>query len=124
MRDGKESSTRSIGKLGEIVAAEYLRSQDYEVLKTNWSCRYGELDIIAKDGQCLVFTEVKYVQNTNFCDAVDLFSARKRRNLVRTTLYFVHSRGLEKIKWRMDLLCVTRDEGRYWIEQYKNILAF
>ena len=119
-----KSSTRDIGSVGEAVAVKYLQTGGYTILATNWTCRYGELDIITKDGTCLVFVEVKYVQDDSFCDAVDLFSQRKKRNLIRTIQRFLLEKRANGVMWRLDLICVTKDEGKIWIEQYKNVLAF
>ena len=48
-----------LGLKGEEVAARYLRKKGFKILQTNYQCRFGELDIIAKDKHCIVFCEVK-----------------------------------------------------------------
>ena len=48
-----------LGLKGEQAAKRYLIKKGYRILKTNFQCRFGELDLIARDGDCLVFCEVK-----------------------------------------------------------------
>ncbi len=66
MQDSQEFSSEdaakhnaSLGKRGEDAAVRYLELRDYEIVERNWSCRFGEADIIARDGDALVFVEVK-----------------------------------------------------------------
>lgn len=50
---------KNVGDFGESVAADYLSSKGYRILHKNYFCRFGELDIVALEGGCLVFVEVK-----------------------------------------------------------------
>ena len=51
---------RRTGTAYEIMAADYLKTQGYQIIKQNYRCRLGEIDLIARDGPYLVFVEVKY----------------------------------------------------------------
>lgn len=55
---------RQIGREYEKMAAEYLEACGFQILSCNYRCRYGEIDLIAKDGEVLVFCEVKYRSDT------------------------------------------------------------
>jgi len=59
LKDKLHISKALLGKLGEMKAAQYLKSKNYIVLETNYRCSYGELDLVALDGPELVFVEVK-----------------------------------------------------------------
>ena len=59
-RKKKLTNQRQTGACYERQAAEYLRELGYEILEQNYRCRLGEIDIVAKDGQYVVFCEVKY----------------------------------------------------------------
>lgn len=68
------------GKFGEDTAKNYLSKNGYAILETNYRCREGEIDIIARDGDCLVFVEVKTRKNADYgapCEAVGLAKQRK-----------------------------------------------
>lgn len=116
------SSTIKKGKLGEAVCAKYLQKLEYKILYKNWYCRWGEIDLITGLNGKLVFVEVKSVTNTAYCKPVELFSKNKQRKLLRTIYNFL---SLYKVKnWQLDLVCVTQDQNRVWVEHYKNVLAF
>ena len=57
---------REIGKTGEIKAAKYLESMGVNILERNYQNRFGEIDIIGKEGNILLFIEVKYRKNESF----------------------------------------------------------
>ena len=59
-----------LGKRGEELAVRFLEKKDYQILETNWRYRRAELDIIAKDGEVLVFVEVKTKNNNQYGDCL------------------------------------------------------
>jgi len=77
------STTLQLGSLGEHIAATYLTDVGLRVLDRNWRCREGELDIVARDGDALVFCEVKTRRGTGFGYPVEAVTAAKQRK-VRT----------------------------------------
>lgn len=80
---------RTIGTTFEQIAVKYLIEQGYSIIETNFQCRTGEIDIIAKDKEYLVFLEVKYRTNTDIGlpqEAVDL---RKIKKISRTAQYYM-----------------------------------
>ncbi|MGY1803608.1 YraN family protein [Blastococcus sp. SYSU D00922] len=70
-----------LGSHGESLAAAYLTSAGLRVLDRNWRCREGELDIVARDGDALVFCEVKTRRGLGFGDPVEAVTAGKQRRL-------------------------------------------
>jgi putative endonuclease len=78
-----------VGRYGERVAARHLEAAGLRVLATNWRCAAGELDIVASEGDVLVFCEVKTRSSTEFglpAEAVGLVKARRVRALARQWL--------------------------------------
>lgn len=73
------------GREGEAVAARYLESLGYEVLARNWSCRVGELDLVVRRGEELVFVEVRTVRRSweGWCAPEQTVREGKRRRLER-----------------------------------------
>jgi putative endonuclease len=72
-----------VGAYGERLAARYLAEAGLEVLERNWRCAQGEIDIIARDGDCLVVCEVKTRRGSSFGDPVEAVTSRKAARLRR-----------------------------------------
>ena len=75
------STTSELGSRGESIAATYLTDAGLRVLDRNWRCRDGELDIVARDGDALVFCEVKTRRGIGYGHPVEAVTAVKRRRL-------------------------------------------
>ena len=78
-----------LGILGEQIATNYLKSQNYEILNRNFSCKQGEIDIIAKDNKEYVFVEVKTRTNSDYGEPVDSVNKIKQKHLKRTIEYYI-----------------------------------
>jgi putative endonuclease len=75
------STTSQLGALGERIAAAYLTDTGLRLLDRNWRCREGELDIVARDGDALVFCEVKTRRGVGFGHPAEAVTATKQRRL-------------------------------------------
>jgi putative endonuclease len=75
------STTLQLGSLGEHIAATYLTDVGVRVLGRNWRCREGELDIVAREADALVFCEVKTRRGTGFGHPVEAVTMAKQRKL-------------------------------------------
>ncbi|GHE48116.1 YraN family protein [Sphingobacterium griseoflavum] len=93
------------GKRGELLAADYLRSQGYVTVTTNWRDRYCEIDIIAKDGDTLVFVEVKSRTSTLFGEPDSFVDIRKQQLIIRAADAYLHVSGHEG-EIRFDIVSV------------------
>ena len=69
------------GREGEAAAARYLRKKGYKVISAGYRSRYGEIDIIAEDGDTVVFVEVKLRKNDVFANAFEAVTARKMEKI-------------------------------------------
>jgi putative endonuclease len=102
---------RTVGKQFEQIAIDYLQKQGYLILEQNFQCKTGEIDIIAKQNDCLVFVEVKYRTNTSLGlpeEAVDL---RKIRKITRTSMYYMLiNRIPEFTPCRFDVVSILNNE--------------
>jgi putative endonuclease len=74
-------TTLELGSLGEDIAATYLTDAGLRVLDRNWRCREGELDIVARDRDALVFCEVKTRRGVGFGHPVEAVTSAKQRRL-------------------------------------------
>jgi putative endonuclease len=94
--NGTRQNNRKLGSEYETLAAEYLRTQHYEILERNFRCRQGEIDIIARDGEYLCFVEVKYRANGEAGRAADAVNYRKQQKIVRVAEYYLMKHGLNE----------------------------
>ncbi|WP_415982369.1 YraN family protein [Anaerostipes caccae] len=85
---------RKTGMEKEETACRFLLTQGYEVIERNFYSRYGEIDIIARDGQYLVFAEVKYRRSTAFGYPGEAVDRRKQQKIHKTAEYYLFCRGM------------------------------
>lgn len=71
-----------IGSMGERIAVDFLLEKNYQILDTNWVCGHKEVDIIAKDGDTIVFVEVKTRKSNYLVEPEATVDAYKRRHLI------------------------------------------
>ena len=76
---------REKGTEYEAVAAKYLEGCGYEIISLNYRCRVGEIDIIAKDEEYLVFVEVKYRKNERMGSPFDAVDFRKQQKIIKVS---------------------------------------
>lgn len=92
---------KEIGNFGEEAAAEYLRGKGMSIIKQNFYCRAGEIDIIARDGEYTVFAEVKTRKNSRYGTAAEFVDYRKQERIIKTALVYV---GAAEIAMRFDVV--------------------
>lgn len=76
-------NTRKTGMFYEDAACEYLKKQGIVILQRNFRCRMGEIDIIARDKDCIVFAEVKYRKNNQCGEALGAVGYAKQKKICR-----------------------------------------
>ncbi len=91
---------RSIGTDYETIALSYLMDKGHELVVMNYRIRTGEVDLITKDGNYLVFTEVKYRKNNKMGAAAEAVNRKKQQKIVRTAMHFLLANG-----YRTDTPC-------------------
>lgn len=108
---------RQTGKAYEESAAGWLEQKGFRILERNYRCRQGEIDLIAADGSCLVFVEVKYRRSGQTGHPAEAVDARKQRRIARTALYYCWEHQIpENQACRFDVVSILGDE----IEHLKN----
>lgn len=113
------STTREAGDRGEAMAAEYLRENGYEILASQFRCRFGEIDLIARRGDILCFVEVKLRSDRRFGLPRDFVTTAKQRR-IRTTATFYMTRHDPDLCARFDVAEVYDDETPPRIEYIEN----
>lgn len=77
------------GAHAEKLAAQYLQQQGLKLLQTNYHCRFGEIDLILKDGDTHVFVEVRLRSSAAFGGAAASIDARKQAKLLKTAQFYL-----------------------------------
>lgn len=99
------------GRRAEKQAAEFLRSHGYQILEENYRWPGGEIDLIARDGEFLVFVEVKARSSESFGLPEEFVNARKRQKLVRTAQRYLLQHPT-KLPVRFDVVALSRGMAR------------
>jgi putative endonuclease len=99
---------RTLGAYGEQLAARYLQDQGMLVLDRNWRCVHGELDLVARDGDCLVFCEVKTRRSERFGAPVEAVTWQKARRLRRLAAAWLQEHQVRSGHVRIDVIGVLR----------------
>lgn len=89
------NTARQIGKAGEDLAVSYLVKIGYTIVTRNFYTKYGELDIIAQDGEILAIVEVKTRKDSSFSEAACNVTFAKRRKIRNTALYWYTLKKLD-----------------------------
>lgn len=107
------ASRRAVGARHEEEAARYLEQQGYQILERNFFSRYGEIDLIAKDKDTLVFVEVKYRSGASFGDPAEAVTAKKQERIRKTARYYLCAHQLsEDTPCRFDVAAVLGSQIR------------
>ena len=103
MQQDSRASAMQRGKLGEKLAKEFLIGKKYEILATGWRSRFGEIDIVAKDNEYIVFVEVKLRKNANFAHGRE-YVGKSKQSKIRATAnhYLMHRRS--ELQPRFDVI--------------------
>lgn len=102
-------NNRKTGIEGESRAVDFLKDKGYEILERNYSCKIGEIDIVAKDKDTLVFVEVKTRKNTFFGMPVEAITPAKVRNIIGVARYYLLSHRLHGVDCRFDVICILKE---------------
>ena len=112
------NSRQRLGNLAEDQAAAFLRRRGYLILERNATYRIGEVDIIARDGDTLVFVEVRARTHADPVHPAATVDRRKQRQIVRTAMAYCQHHDITDTMIRFDVLAVTGKPER--IEHFEN----
>ena len=109
-----------LGKLGEDLALKKITGLGYKCITRNYRCSLGEVDLIARDGDCLVFMEIKTRRSKSLGYAKEAVNARKKRQLSKVALAYMKANNCCDVKSRFDVVAITMRGGKEQIEVIKN----
>jgi putative endonuclease len=103
-----------LGREAEDAAFEYLRKQGLSEIERNYRCRFGEIDLIMRDGETVVFVEVRKRSSSRFGGALESIDAHKKKKLLATARHFIAARG-DIPDCRFDAVLLNGDKRIEWI---------
>ena len=109
----------TLGKDGEALAVSFCKKKGYRVLEKNYRTAFGEIDIIARDGDVIVFIEVKTRTDDTFGYPFEAVDARKREKIRKVALCFM-KKFKQEVPARFDVFSISIAGGEKQIEHIKD----
>jgi putative endonuclease len=113
----------AVARLGEDAAAQYLAGAGYTVLDRNYRCAAGEVDVVAREGNVIVFAEVRARSGPTFGTPEDSVTKAKAGKMAACAMTYLAARPARHSSWRVDFIAVDVRAGRVaQIRHLKNAL--
>jgi putative endonuclease len=127
--DGDDQVTRytqNLGKWGELIAAKHLAGLGYQIIAANHRTPFGEIDIIAQDGNELVFVEVKTRSSNALGNPEGSVTVKKQQHILESAQHYLISLESQIDEWRVDVVAITGRPGnpKIDIQVFQNALYF
>ena len=116
------NSKQELGKKGEEIACIYLENRGYKIIEKNFFCKLGEIDIIVKQENTVIFIEVKTRKNKKFGNPAEAVNKRKQIHMYNVAKYYILIKGLRNIQLRFDVIEIMMERGEFKINHIKQIL--
>lgn len=114
-------NNRKTGILGENYAKQHLVDSGYEIISTNYRCRAGEIDIIAKKEEFIVFLEVKYRKSLLYGYPRESVNAKKQSRIRDVAIFYIVAEDILNLDFRFDVIEILQvAQGEIKIEHIKN----
>ncbi len=113
---------KDFGNSGEDISVQYLKSHGHIILKRNFYCKQGEIDIITKDKNEIVFIEVKSRSNTEYGLPSESVTKQKIQHLYKTARYFLYKNKMLNEFVRFDVVEILIKSGKFNINHIKQII--
>jgi putative endonuclease len=116
-----DDARHQLGGAGERAAAAFLRRKGFSILQHNYRCAIGEIDLVARDGDVVVFVEVKTRRGDDRDDPLDKVHRDKQRRLVRAARHWLTAKRWPEVACRFDAVAlIVADEGPPQIEHVED----
>lgn len=104
----KKTDRQYSGQAAEKLAKIYLLKQGFVFIEKNYHCRHGEIDLIFKDNETIVFVEVRFRRQVNFGSACESIDKKKQKKIIKAAEYYLHYHRLsESVTSRFDVIGIT-----------------
>lgn len=106
---GAGGARQRLGRRGEELAARRLLAEGYRLLQRNYRCAAGEVDMVAQDGECLVFVEVRTRRGDSWGTPEESVTRAKQLRLVQVAEHYLAEHEAWDADWRIDVVAVDMD---------------
>ena len=106
----RKMKRKDTGILGEKLARDFLKKQGYRILETNYRCSQGEIDIVAKHKDSLVFIEVRTKTSLEFGSPEESITPAKKERMKATALHYHQTHNNLPLLWRVDVVAVELNQ--------------
>jgi putative endonuclease len=113
------SQKQFIGKYGEDLSAKYLKDRGYQIIGRNWRCNFGEIDLIAREDNLIVFVEVKTRNGSGYGHPFEAITSLKVSRLRRLAAQWCAEHQISGSNVRLDAIAVLISNGKVSIEHLK-----
>ena len=103
---------RTLGSWGEERASQFLLNEGYEIIERNWRCAEGEMDIVAREGDCLAFVEVRTRRGRNYGTPEESVTRAKQMKLAELAQIYLQEHPEWEGPWRIDVVAVELTGGQ------------
>lgn len=114
------NKNQRFGKQSEFIAVQRLKKDGYKIIEQNYRTEFGEIDIIAKDKDTLVFVEVKARKSNRFGSPKLALTHEKRKKISITAMHYLKATKQSNAKARFDVVAISSAKNRTEIEIIKN----
>lgn len=115
----RSMNKKELGKWGEKLATKYLKLKGYRIIENNYSCKLGEIDIIAEKSNYLVFIEVKTRRSENFGLPQAAVDYRKQEKIKKVASYYIAYNNDKDLQVRFDVISILVWNLKPRIEHFK-----
>lgn len=121
----KSNHRQSLGRLGESLAAAFLKNKGYKILERNWRTPYGEIDLVASHEESVIFVEVKTRTNSSLGPPEISITPRKEEHMRSAAEYYIQQHPDLLTDWRIDLITIQlrRNDAPALIDHFENVLT-
>lgn len=118
----ESGSTRDVGQAMELIAQQHLQTHGLTLVTRNFTCKFGEVDLIVKEQDTFVFVEVKYRQSKQFGGAIHAVSPSKQQKIIKTAQFYLQQSNLNEYNTccRFDVVAIEGSATRPDITWLKN----
>lgn len=107
-----QNLNKEIGRFGEDTASKYLEESGYTILDRNFKCKSGEIDIIARDGNYIVFVEVKTRSGSFYGTPGEAVNELKQHKIIKVSETYIMKRKLFNYDFRFDVIEIVIDKAK------------
>ena len=109
MTSSRPDARQRLGRRGEEMAARRLQAEGYRILARNYRCHFGEVDLVAEEGDCLVFVEVRTRRGDEWGTPEESVTKAKQARLLKVAQSYLDEHEAWDVDWRIDVVAVDID---------------